>query len=230
MSEEETPAANAVSSSATKRQRDTEEDKKLESHIMVNVAELSAGRVFVGPFITERNTALKLSNYLCVTHIVNMCPVTTAQTHSGKPRDTWYACYWAAPSGGTSPSIIREPLPADFVTQSDAKKRQYYWTATRRIMGQLDSNSRIYVHNQTGRTEECILACALWCVWQPDTFVGTDALEQWLQHQNYLWMLDDPLDKQMMLDVVSKLVADQKRNTVLKYITRTPKEKQQKKE
>jgi hypothetical protein len=223
-------AETTTTTPTTKRERDANEveEKKLLAHVMVNMGELSAGRIFVGPFITERDSALKLSNYLGITHIVNMCPTTTAETQSGKPRDTWYTCYWAKEA--SQPVMLREPLPADFATQSDPKKRQYYWTATRRIITHLDSNSRIYVHNQTGCLEECILACALWVVWQHDTFVGVDALAEWLEHQNYLWMLDDPLDKQMMLDVVSKLATDQKRNTVLKYITRTPKDKQQKKE
>lgn len=216
----------------TKRQRVTTssgssdggmDEKQLEAHILVNVAELSQSRLFVGPFITERTSALKLSNQLGITHVVNMCPTTTAETKSGKPRDTWYTCYWVKCKN--EPIMVREPLSADFAVQSDVNKRRYYLEATRRVVNQLDSNSRIYVHHQTGRVEECILACALWAAWQPATFVGTDALVEWLQHQNFLWMLDDPADVQMMLDVVGKVVEEQKRNTVSKYFARVPKKK-----
>jgi hypothetical protein len=127
---------------------------------MAWLATIIPGKLYVGPFLNNRNDAEHVWKTLGVTHIVNLASGDKA---------TWYTCFFKTKGNDeeeeeyVGPVVCHFPLPtgADALsTLKEAKQVAYFRQLAQKVVSFFPSGEGtiLYIHNRSGHEEEATLA------------------------------------------------------------------------
>jgi hypothetical protein len=104
--------------------KEMEKDRDaLKHHNPAWLTKLLEHRLYVAAFPGSREDALYYCDILRAGYIVNMTPLTTETTASGKNnKNEFYTAFWQHGERSEKIRMIREPLPADHASQSDSNR------------------------------------------------------------------------------------------------------------
>lgn len=194
---------------AVQRKRDA---RKMETgHVMSWVTPLIKGRLYVGPFIADREDALYLEQMCHVTHIVNLKPNVDGKTKTGLPKHSWYyPCFFMDRDQAVyreregAPKLVRDyALPGDFAeTKNEKEQTQWYMQHAQRLAHFLQDNEHavVYIHNDKGNSEEAFLGMLAWFYFQPAKYPKN--VTEWMTQNNYTHLMAESEEQRAIFDKV----------------------------
>lgn len=182
-------------------------------HVMSWVTPLIKGRLYVGPFIADREDAMYLEQMCHVTHIVNLKPNVDGKTATGLAKHSWYyPCFFMDRDAATkqyreregAPKLVRDyAIPVDFAeTKNEKEQTQWYMQHAQRLANFMQEHEHavVYIHNDKGNSEEAFLAMLTWFYVQPAKYPKN--VGEWMTQNNYTHLMAESEEQRALFDKV----------------------------